>query len=145
MYTHIAVFLPNPLLYLAVPIWLKTGVFAVLCTCSIKLSILIGCMNLDEIENPRISVLCIERLTKKTDRSMLHFICWWLAPTTDTQWRHKSKKSENLGQCGRKNMLWPYLKICEWELIFGHAVKLISSPVIRSPCLRPISSLEMSS
>ena len=32
------------------------------------------------------------------------------ARTTDTQWRHKSKKSENLGQCGRQNMLWPYLK-----------------------------------
>ena len=28
----------------------------------------------------------------------------------DTQLRHKSKKSENLGRCGRWNMLWPYLK-----------------------------------
>ena len=53
--------------------------------------------------------------------------------TTDTQWRHKSKKSENLGRCGRQNMLWPYLKIWEWELIFGRAVKAISSPGVRSP------------
>ena len=37
--------------------------------------------------------------------------------TTDTQWRHKSKKSENLGPCGRQNMLRPYLKI--WDLIFA--------------------------
>ena len=29
---------------------------------------------------------------------------------TDAQWRHKSNKSENLGQCGRQNMLGPYLK-----------------------------------
>ena len=36
--------------------------------------------------------------------------------TTDTQWRHKSKKSKNLGQCGRQNMLRPYLKIWEWEI-----------------------------
>ena len=28
--------------------------------------------------------------------------------TTYTQWRHKSKISEKLGRCGRKNMLWPY-------------------------------------
>ena len=27
--------------------------------------------------------------------------------TTDTQWRHKSKISKILGQCGRQNMLWP--------------------------------------
>ena len=36
---------------------------------------------------------------------------WDRPRTTDTQWRHKSKKSENLGQCGRQNMLRPYLKI----------------------------------
>ena len=36
----------------------------------------------------------------------------------------KSKKSENLGQCGRRKMLWPYLKIREWELIFCRAVKI---------------------
>ena len=56
--------------------------------------------------------------------------------TTDTQWRHKSKKSEILGGCGRQNMLWPYLKIWEWELILGRAVKAISSPGVRSPCLK---------
>ena len=55
------------------------------------------------------------------------------ARTTDKQWRHKSKKSENLGRCGKQNMLWPYLKIWEWELIFSHAVKPISSPGVRSP------------
>ena len=54
------------------------------------------------------------------------------ARTTDTQWRHKSKKSEKLGRCGRQNMLRPYLKIWEWEWIFGHAVKAISSLGIRS-------------
>ena len=54
---------------------------------------------------------------------------------TDTQWRHKSKISENLGWCGRQNMLWPYLNIWEWDLIFGRAVKAISSPGVRSPCL----------
>ena len=30
-------------------------------------------------------------------------------------------------------MLWPNQKIWEWELIFGHAVKAISSLGIRSP------------
>jgi hypothetical protein len=35
--------------------------------------------------------------------------------TTDTQWRHKSKISEKLGRCGRPNMLWPYLKIWNWD------------------------------
>ena len=30
-------------------------------------------------------------------------------------------------------MLWPYLKIWDWDLIFGHAVKAISSPGVRSP------------
>ena len=34
------------------------------------------------------------------------------------QCRHISKKSENLGRCGRQNMLRPYLKIWEWEWIF---------------------------
>ena len=55
--------------------------------------------------------------------------------TTDTEWRHKSKKSEILGRCSRQNMLWPYLKIWEWELFFGRAVKAISSPGVRSPWL----------
>ena len=52
----------------------------------------------------------------------------------DTQWRHKSKISEKLGRCSRENMLRPYLKIWEWEWIFGRAVKAISSPGVRSPC-----------
>ena len=34
---------------------------------------------------------------------------------------------KKMGQCGRQNMLRPYLKIWEWEWIFGHAVKAISS------------------
>ena len=56
--------------------------------------------------------------------------------TTDTQWSHKSKKSENLGRCGRQNILRPYLKIWEWELIFGRVVKVIPSPGVRSPWSR---------
>ena len=55
------------------------------------------------------------------------------SPTTDTQWRQKSKISEKLGRCGRQNMLPPYLKIWEWEWIFGRAVKAISSLGVRSP------------
>ena len=50
----------------------------------------------------------------------------------DTQWRHISKKYENLGRCGRQNMLRPYLKIWDWEWIFGPAVLAISSLGIRS-------------
>ena len=33
----------------------------------------------------------------------------------------------------RQNMLWPYLRIWDWDLIFDHAVKEISSPGVRSP------------
>ena len=59
-----------------------------------------------------------------------------LPRTTDTQWMHKSKKSENFGRCGRQNMLWLYLQIWKWELVFGHWLKVISSPAVRSPwCL----------
>ena len=47
--------------------------------------------------------------------------------------RHKSKISEKLGRCGRQNMLPPYLKIWDWDWIFGHAVKTISSLGVRSP------------
>jgi hypothetical protein len=57
--------------------------------------------------------------------------------TTDTQWRHKSKISENLAWCGRQNMLRPYLKIWQWEWIFGRAVKAISSLCVRSPWSKP--------
>ena len=52
--------------------------------------------------------------------------------TTDIQWRHKSKKSEILGRCGRQNMLRPYL-IWDCDLIFGRGVKPISSLVVRCP------------
>ena len=55
--------------------------------------------------------------------------------TTETQWRHKSKKSEILGRYGRQNMLQLYLKIWDWDLIFVRAVKAISSPGVRSPCI----------
>ena len=58
---------------------------------------------------------------------------WNIARTTDTQWRHKSKISEKLGRCGRQNILRPYLKIWDWEWIFGRAEKAISSPGVRSP------------
>ena len=42
---------------------------------------------------------------------------------------------EKLGRCGRQNMLWPYLKLWEWELIFSRALKAISSLGVRSPCM----------
>ena len=40
---------------------------------------------------------------------------------------------KKLVQCGRQNLLRPYLQIWEWELIFGRAVKAISSSGVRSP------------
>jgi hypothetical protein len=55
-----------------------------------------------------------------------------------TQWRHKSKISEKLGRCGRQNILQPYLKIWDWDWIFGHAVKAISSLGVRSPWFESI-------
>jgi hypothetical protein len=58
-----------------------------------------------------------------------------LSRTTDTQWRHKSKNSEILGRSGRQNMLRPYLKIWDWDFIFGRAVKAIFLLGVRSPCL----------
>ena len=61
------------------------------------------------------------------------FLKYLQTRTADTQWRHTSKKYENLGRCGRQNMLRPYLKIWEWEWISGPAVKAICSPVVRSP------------
>ena len=33
-----------------------------------------------------------------------------------------------------QNMRWLYLRIWDWDLIFGRAVKVISSPGVRSPC-----------
>ena len=76
----------------------------------------------------------------KKQRSIIKCLPAWKreylsSRTTDTQWRHKSKISEKLGRCGRQNMLSPYLKIWEWEWIFGCAVKAISSLGVRSPCL----------
>ena len=53
--------------------------------------------------------------------------------TTDTQWRHKSKKSENLGLWVRQNMLRLHLKIWDWDWIFGRAVKAISCLGVHSP------------
>ena len=50
--------------------------------------------------------------------------------------------SEKLGRCGRQNMLWPYQKIWDWDLIFGRAVKAISSPGVRSPCLTAMDSCD---
>ena len=47
--------------------------------------------------------------------------------------KHKSKKSEILGRCGSQNMLRPYLKIWDWDLIFGRTVKAISLSGVRSP------------
>ena len=68
----------------------------------------------------------------KVDEIKLYIYNISFSPCTVTQWRHKSKKYENFGWCGRQNMLRPYLEIWEWELIFCHAVKSISSPGIRS-------------
>ena len=45
---------------------------------------------------------------------------------TTVQWRHKSKISEKLGQCGRQNMR-------HWDWILCHAVKAFSSLCVRSP------------
>ena len=67
------------------------------------------------------------------------FISLCIARTTDTQWRHKSKISEKLGWCGRQNMLRPYLKIWDWDWIFGSAVKAVSFLDIRSPWLSAFS------
>ena len=53
--------------------------------------------------------------------------------TMYTQWRNKSKISEKLSRCGGQNMLWLYLKIWEWEWIFGRAVKAIFTLDVRSP------------
>ena len=65
---------------------------------------------------------------------------WLSTRTTDTQWRHKSKISEKLGRCGRQNMLPPYLKIWDWDWIFGRAVQAISSLGVRSPWLHGLPS-----
>ena len=70
----------------------------------------------------------------------LLFKIWTEPRTRDTQWRHKSEKSETLGRCGRKNMLRTYLKIWNLDLILGRAVKAISSLGVRSPWSNQIFS-----
>ena len=65
---------------------------------------------------------------------MIFFLNWmWQVEsrTTDTQWKHKSKITENFGRCGRQNMRQLYLKI--WDWIFGRAVKAIFYLGVRSP------------
>jgi hypothetical protein len=44
---------------------------------------------------------------------------------------------KNWADVAGKIMLWPYLKIWDWDLIFGRAVKAISSLGVRSPCYDP--------
>ena len=53
--------------------------------------------------------------------------------TTYTQWRHKSEKSKILGRYGRHKYGSAILKIWDWDLIFGRAVKAFFSPGVRSP------------
>ena len=45
----------------------------------------------------------------------------------------KQRNLKFLANMADKNMLRPYLKIWDWDLIFGRAVKAISSPGVRSP------------
>ena len=44
-----------------------------------------------------------------------------------------NQRNLKMGRCGRQNMLRPYLKIWDWDLIFDRAVKTISSLGVRSP------------
>ena len=75
--------------------------------------------------------LNMQKKKQKFQETTLFWVLFVTTRTTDTQWRHKSEKSESLGQCGRQNIL----KIWDWDLIFGCAVKEISSPGVRSPCV----------
>jgi hypothetical protein len=81
--------------------------------------------------------------TSASVRIRKHLIASAWSRTMDTQWRHKSKISEKLGRCGRQNMLRSYLKIWDWELSFGRAVKRISSSGVRSPCVHVILPLAL--
>ena len=61
----------------------------------------------------------------------LHWI-FLLSVACKIQWRHESKKSENLGWCGRQNILRPYLKfgIGSWFLTmqwrrFSHRASVV--------------------
>ena len=84
-------------------------------------------------------------MTKKDTKDKwpgrIEFFWFYPQQTTDTQLRQKSTKSEILGRCGRQNMLRPYLKIWDWDLIFGLAVKAISSLGVRSPWLQSFGFL----
>ena len=51
---------------------------------------------------------------------------------TPNEGRNQRYLYENLGWCGRQNMFRSYLKIWEWEWIFGRAVKSI---MVRKICL----------
>ena len=75
----------------------------------------------------------VQQLKNLHTFKLWHNFCWAKSPTTDTQWRQKSKISEKLGRCGRQSMLPPYLKIWEWEWIFGRVVKANASQSVRSP------------
>ena len=91
--------------------------------------------NLDDIESCEVGEFLLSKNQHTTDRKLkltdpntnTFLIGKTMTLTTDTQWRHKPKMSEKLGQCGRQNILRLYLKIWEWEWIFGQAVKTISS------------------
>ena len=65
------------------------------------------------------------------------------ARTTDTRWQHKSKITDKLSRCGRLNMLPPYLKIWDWDWVFGRAVKAIFSLGVRSPWVNPSALITM--
>ena len=54
--------------------------------------------------------------------------------TTDTRWRHKSKTSENFGQCGRQNMLRPYPKDLGVGVDFRPCSEDDFTPGVHSPC-----------
>ena len=45
----------------------------------------------------------------------------------------QSDGEDFVNYCGLLGKHELYLKICDWELIFGRAVKAISSPGVRSP------------
>ena len=81
-------------------------------------------------------------IIKSLDLSLNPYFCKH-PQTTDTQWRHKSKISEKLGRCGRQNMLRPYLKIWDWDWIFGRALKAIFSLGVRSPWSEENSGLKV--
>ena len=59
---------------------------------------------------PLTPLMCIhiqKSVGKQCNGSFNNLLLLLLPRTTDTQWRHYLKKSENLGQCGRQNMLRP--------------------------------------